>query len=319
MYLEKVWPFGVLCRCVPGSSRRGAGCAGSSMVAKMKGSPVPSPSKLIASTGGGAGGSPDKSPARRSPFHLDDPQYDAERRDSPMSGYAELSKYELTKSAAAAKVVADKKAKEAALFYERQKALKEERKQEAAYKASIRVEELQKMDKAKLAVKEAIISREKEIIETTKKERLIMEARVAERQLKLDAARIHAAEESELDHGRWNKEEEVKAAAEETERLKRLEEAQRINADLMKRVADQEKAEKDRDKRAKAELAIETKKAKEAVAKKQAAREKEGKAQRQANMDYLNKQDRLHWTPPPSPVHIPALAKAIREGKQTKL
>ena len=300
----------------PASAKRRGGrlCLGAAaMVAKMKG--APSPTKLIASTGGGSGGEANKSPTRRSPFHLDDPQYDPIRRFSKLKGYTELQSYELAKAAESEKANKVAKALANVKFTERQTGYAEVAKQESAYAKGIRGEELKQMKARTVATRDAVTVREKGIIEKTRAERRIMEARVEARQAKLDGHKLHQADEAELDHGRWAKEDDVKDAYEANELAKREAEAAEINATIKARLTAAEKAERDRDKRAKSELAAETKKAAEVAKKVADAREKAGKAQRMANMEYLNKQDRLHWEPAPSPVHVAAMAKAIREGK----
>jgi hypothetical protein len=95
------------------------------MPATMKGSPspkkgpLPSPTKLIASPNSPTNRA-DKTPARRTPFHLDDPQYDSERLLNPGLGFVEL--HQRTLSVAQQEQQAEKERKMAAekKFKERQ-------------------------------------------------------------------------------------------------------------------------------------------------------------------------------------------------------
>ena len=65
-------------------------------------------------------------------------------------------------------------------------------------------------------------------------------------------------------------------------------------------------------------MTAETKKQHETENKKQDQKDKDGQAGRKANIDYANNITRLHWTPPPSPIHITQYAKELRDGATPK-
>ena len=92
------------------------------MPALMKGTPkskAPTPTKVIVSPN-----SPtnrlDRSPTRRTPFHLDDPQYDPERVYDSKIGYKELHNRALTVASEADAAAKAKRAQANALFVARQ-------------------------------------------------------------------------------------------------------------------------------------------------------------------------------------------------------
>lgn len=241
---------------------------------------------------------------------MDDPQYDEAR----VPQYAELSKQCLSAEALKAKVIKERKAEEKVLFAMRQKKIAELAAQEAAYQAQLRKIDLDRMRVAVEEKKQQDIDQEKDVVERTHKDVATMRANEM-----AFAARQKVIETNEMEFYLMEQSRRRQVASEggEFELKKKAEreaKAASIQESIKQRMEASEKAQRTFTKRSKAELAAETRKGHEIAAKKDATRTKEGAAGRMANISYMNTHaDRLHWEPPPSPVHLSQYAKELRE------
>jgi len=270
----------------------------------MKG--MPTPTKVLASPTG----SPPKTVARRTPFHLDDPQYDADRTPQ----YGELSTTCLSTAAAKEAVAKERRKEEAAIWAARQKASQEVAAAETARLKGLRKIELERVKGRVEEAKQADKDKERFVIDKTVKEQTSMKEEMS----RFDSREL-VIKTNEKEYYNMEMERRAGAGNEALEyankkKADREEEAARIQKEIRLKTEAHEKAAKGFAKRSKAELALETKKQHETELKKQQQRDKEGAAGRTSNIHYANTHaDRLHWEPPPSPVHIAAYAKQIRE------
>eukprot|EP00322_Chrysochromulina_rotalis_P007533 CAMPEP_0115855664 /NCGR_PEP_ID=MMETSP0287-20121206/14658_1 /TAXON_ID=412157 /ORGANISM="Chrysochromulina rotalis, Strain UIO044" /LENGTH=275 /DNA_ID=CAMNT_0003309823 /DNA_START=61 /DNA_END=888 /DNA_ORIENTATION=- len=258
--------------------------------------------------------SPTKTVARRTPFHLDNPQGDTDR----VPQYVELSKQCLDKAAAKD---ADAKAKrqiEEQMFSQRKQSMAEAAAKEAAYQKMIRKQELDKMKMRVDASKEADRSREKDIVVLAKKELEEVRQKQAVMEAREKVSNKTQKEFYKMEIERMGQFGSTAREVEEKKQRDRAAAAAVIQKEMAERRAAREKAEKTFQKRSKAELMAEAKRQTDAELKKSMERRKEAAAQRMANIKYAETHsDRLHWEPPPSPIHIPTLAKKIREKAES--
>ena len=180
--------------------------------------------------------------------------------------------------------------------------------------AKIRALELKKQDELRAQRAADEKRRELEIIEQTNKDMAAVRAKEEET---MGATSVKSKQQAEF-HGielnRWHQESLEVDAYDDRKKVEREAEAMSRQEQMHAKAEAAAKAERAAAKRAKAEMAAETKRQAELQAKKAAERDKEGKAARDANIHYAKTHaDRLHWEPPPSPVHMAQYAKDLRE------
>lgn len=219
-------------------------------------------------------------------------------------------------STAAAKeaVAKERRKEEAAIWAARQKASQEVAAAETARLKGLRKIELERVKGRVEEAKQADKDKERFVIDKTVKEQTSMKEEMS----RFDSREL-VIKTNEKEYYNMEMERRAGAGNEALEyankkKADREEEAARIQKEIRLKTEAHEKAAKGFAKRSKAELALETKKQHETELKKQQQRDKEGAAGRTSNIHYANTHaDRLHWEPPPSPVHIAAYAKQIRE------
>lgn len=238
------------------------------------------------------------------------PQYDDER----VPQYGELSTTCLTKTLQAAAEEKARRAEEKAKFDARQEALKSVAKADVEYLKGLRKIDLEGVSHRVEEKKQQDKQKEHDTIMKTVKEQDLA---------RLKAATFNEREQrrknNELDYygremTRFAKDHQERDAIEAKHKADREAKAMETLKQIRAKEEAQQKAAKAFAKKSKLQLAQETKKQHVHEEKKQAKRDKEGSQGRIGNVNYMKTHsDRLHWEPPPSPVHIAQYAKEIRE------
>lgn len=278
------------------------------VMVKMKG--TPSPTKIIAAPTT----SPQMHVARRDPFHLDDPQYDTDR----LPEFATLSTMCLSKVDVAEQVKKEKRLADEKKWKARQKGVAEEKKQDKAYLKTLRDIELERVQKRVVAKATAYAEYEKEVFEKTNKDVAARMAKEAQEEAWAKMGEDHKQEFAGNDQNRWTLESQQNDEWQERKRTEQETASNDMRVAEAAKAEAQLKAEKALARRIKGEMTAETKKQHETENKKQDQKDKDGQAGRKANIDYANNITRLHWTPPPSPIHITQYAKELRDGATPK-
>lgn len=229
-----------------------------------------------------------------------------------------MSKQALEAAALRAEQDKARRKQQKAEFAIRQKQLADAAAADKSRSSDLRKEELIVIDQRVALKKKADIEKEKDIVTQTRKDVAEKRAEVEAWEAKEAILKQQQREFYTMEEERWKKGGTEAMQKDEKKKAESEAEAAALQATMKAAKEAKDKAAKLFAKKSKAEMALETKKQAEAAAKKTAEREKAASQQRNANIEYARTHsDRLHWEPPPSPIHIATLAKEIRNRTES--